>query len=322
MTEKSKAFEQRIQRIHTLLAREGAVVTWNDKIPDPDNPDQPRQIDVTIRDKDDAALKEDLTIIECRIHKSPQDVMWIEHLIGRRLSLNADTVIAVSASGFTEGARLKAAKYGIILRDFETLTQEEIRNWGRRKKVQLCFFEFTETVITLRVSSTPTEPYKFTDYLGRPVNWRGLFEQIMRKIADDKKLAIPGATAHCDVNFDAPIFVNGTRVVGTKVQCRARQLMRDVSITSLVAYADPLDADHAQHAVVGELDMASSEIVEVSDTVTVVVDLSRIEIPPNSLFITILYDFGRVVTMTGTTFVGVMDAMNFDAEATIKFEIG
>jgi hypothetical protein len=320
MTEKSTAFEQRIERIHSLLARDGAVVTWNDKIPDPDNPDQPRQIDVTIRDKDDATLKEDLTIIEGRIHKSPQDVMWIEQLIGRRISLKADTVIAVSASGFTEGARLKAAKYGIILRDFATLTEEEIRSWGRRKKVQLCFFEFTETVVTFRMSAPPTAPYSFTDYRGRPVNWRGLFEQIMRTIADDRKLAVPGATARCNMDFDAPIFVNGKRVVGTKVQCRARRLTRDVSITSLVAYADPLDADHAQHAVVGELDMASSEIVEVADRVTIVVDLSGIEIPPNSLFSTILYDFGRVVTMTGTKFIGIIDAMNFGTDATIKFE--
>jgi hypothetical protein len=117
MIEKSTAFERRVERIHRLLEGEDAVVTWNERIPDPDNPSQPRQIDVTIRRPDS------FTIVECRLHATPQDVKWIEELIGRRASLRADAVIAVSNSGFTQGAESKAAQFGIILRDFNTLTQ-------------------------------------------------------------------------------------------------------------------------------------------------------------------------------------------------------
>ena len=89
-----KRFEQQVERIHQLLEAEGSIVTWNDHIPDPDTPTQQRQIDVSVR-RDGS-----LTLIECRIHKDPQDVKWIEELIGRRLSLKADAVIAVSSSGF------------------------------------------------------------------------------------------------------------------------------------------------------------------------------------------------------------------------------
>jgi hypothetical protein len=39
-------------------------------------------------------------MVECRQHQSPQDVQWIEELIGRRVSLPADSAIAVSSSGF------------------------------------------------------------------------------------------------------------------------------------------------------------------------------------------------------------------------------
>jgi hypothetical protein len=124
MEKPSKQLEQKIERIHRLLEVEGSTVTWNDHIPDPDNPDQMRQIDVTVR-RDDF-----LTMIECRLRAKPQDVQWIEELIGRRISLKADAAIAVSASGFTKTAREKAAKYGIHLRDFATLTPEEIQNWG------------------------------------------------------------------------------------------------------------------------------------------------------------------------------------------------
>src|SRR5258708_18234547 len=95
----SHLFEQRIHRIHELLEQSGAEVTWNDRIADPDNPEQPRQIDVTIR------RGQHLTLIECRIHKTTQNVKWIDELIGRRQSLAAPSVIAVSASRFTQRAQ-------------------------------------------------------------------------------------------------------------------------------------------------------------------------------------------------------------------------
>jgi hypothetical protein len=88
----SSQFERQIERIHQLLEEEPSQVIWNDRIIDPDNPDQLRQIDISI----DRAGKK--VHVECRIHKEPQDVKWIEELIGRRLSLRVDEIIAVSSS--------------------------------------------------------------------------------------------------------------------------------------------------------------------------------------------------------------------------------
>ncbi len=107
----SSEFEQQIKKIHEVIEQSGSKITWNDHIPDPENPDQARQIDISVKKNDS------LTIIECRIHKKKQDVKWIEELIGRKLSLRADALIAVSSSGFTEGAIKKAKAYGIFLRD-------------------------------------------------------------------------------------------------------------------------------------------------------------------------------------------------------------
>ena len=72
------AFERQIHRIHELLQCSHDDVTWNDHIPDPDNPTRLRQIDITVR-RDGT-----LTIIECRLSRSRQNVKWIEELIGRR----------------------------------------------------------------------------------------------------------------------------------------------------------------------------------------------------------------------------------------------
>ena len=97
-----KRLERQIELIHQLLESEGSIVKWDDHIPDPDNPSQSRQIDVSIR-RDGS-----LTLIECRLHKEPQDVTWIEELIGRRASLKADAVVAVSASGFMRRSKRSA----------------------------------------------------------------------------------------------------------------------------------------------------------------------------------------------------------------------
>jgi len=82
----SKELERQVARIHELLERSNDVVTWDDHTPDPDNPGQLRQIDVTIR------RDGQLTIIECRLSRNRQNVKWIEELIGRRQSLGAQDV--------------------------------------------------------------------------------------------------------------------------------------------------------------------------------------------------------------------------------------
>jgi hypothetical protein len=61
MSKESDAFEQRIHRIHELIDGTDAEVTWNDRIPDPDNPKRSRQIDITIK------RGATLTLVECRI---------------------------------------------------------------------------------------------------------------------------------------------------------------------------------------------------------------------------------------------------------------
>ena len=139
----SETFEQQIHRIYELLEGSGAQVTWADHIPDPDNPSQTRQIDISIR-------KEwKLILVECRDHKSRQDVQWIEELIGRRTSLGADSIIAVSSSGFTAGALKKANRYGIIPRDLRELTEREIKSWGSPVAVTMYFYQYSDLEVSL-----------------------------------------------------------------------------------------------------------------------------------------------------------------------------
>lgn len=132
-----KEFEQQIARILRALNDRNVDVIWNDKFPDPDNPLQMRQVDISIREK------QRLTIVECRLHQRRQDVKWIEELYGRKISLNAESIIGVSSSGFTSGAVEKARRLGIFLRSLSELTDEEITTWGNRTKTSIAYVKFS-----------------------------------------------------------------------------------------------------------------------------------------------------------------------------------
>jgi hypothetical protein len=292
----SEKFEQQIRRLHELLEQPGSEVTWNDHLPDPDNPSQPRQIDVTI--KRDGKL----TLVECRIHNDRQDVQWIEELIGRRLSFRADAVIAVSASGFTKGAILKAKSFGIILRDFSTLTEEEISAWGHLTHVSLTFHQFREVALTYRFSpdqlgnlnvdqveeslrSTPNHLYRVLDFVAR--------------LAEE---ANPPKDMACVL--DAEIGEEGLRIANRPVMrigVHASVLRREtaVRIPSVVAYDAPSVQGIDRQAFVEKVDLGEFEITSSANEVIALVDLSAIEAPVDAKLYSVNLEFDRVVRMRG-----------------------
>jgi hypothetical protein len=147
MHNSSEALERQVSRIHELLERSNGCVTWNDHIPDPDNPEQLRQIDVTVRRGDT------LTLIECRLSRRRQDVKWVEELIGRRESLGAQAVIGVSSAGFTKGAQRKAGPFAVVLYDLRQLTDEDIAGWGSQVSLEIHYYQYSE--VTLGVGFSP-----------------------------------------------------------------------------------------------------------------------------------------------------------------------
>jgi len=285
----SLLLERQIERIHQLLESEDAQVTWNDRIPDPDVPSRTRQIDITIR-RDNF-----LTVIECRIHKAPQDVTWIDELIGRRISLRANAVIAVSASGFTSTARIKAARHGIILRNLDELSTFEVQNWGRKRRLTLHFLEFTDvTAIFPATPGTYWEAPKVTNNDGGPIDplfWRMRFQDAARHLADRK---LHGQSANLSMSFAAPhIRVNGFPLISMRMTAQVRRVQHNVCLASVVVYADP--TTDVTHAEVGKFSLGDSEIIEDRDRLSVVIDLSTVTIPDNCLFETVTFDAGRVV---------------------------
>lgn len=308
----SQKFERQIERIHKLLEAEGTEVTWNDRIPDPDSPGRSRQIDISIR-RDGL-----LTHVECRFRKAPEDVTWIEELMGRRTSLAADAIIAVSASGFTATAREKAGRHGIILRDVASLSPQEIQNWGRRWKLSVNFCEFSNVICTIKMHEAlqSTDP-KVTGIDGGPLNplvWRLLFQDFMHRLDQDRWTGVPTTIqASCVMS----LLVDGKPPLAVEMRASVRRIVKDVSLASVITYTDP--ASSKSHAQVAHFDLGDSEIIENRDDAAMIVDLSQINIPDGCCFETCMVDAGRQVRVRPSP-IGFEEAMKCQIPITIRIE--
>jgi len=270
-------FEQLIERIYRLLGNEGAVVTWNDKVPDPDNPDQSRQIDITIvRDGF-------VTYVECRIRQSPQDVTWVEELIGRKSSLRPSAIVAVSASGFTKGAILKAKAFGIHLRKLDKLSDEEVLIWSKAISVKAVFYEFIDNEILIAVPSLPSSPIVINNNDGSDFTFRTIFESVMKEL--DNKPDLEQVTYRITVpSTSSSMIVNGTSPSKITLSSTVRRIVKTLTVEEVLGYINPEDGDGPVSMV--QKHSQGVEIIETGDKVSVALSLGAGNsfVPPNCFF--------------------------------------
>jgi hypothetical protein len=279
------AFEQQIRRIYELIAESGAEVTWNDHIGDPDNPPRTRQIDVTLR-RNGA-----LTLVECRLHKAPQDVQWIECLIGRRISLGAQSVIAVSSSGFTSGALAKARQYGIITRDLQHLTGKEVESWGQRIELTLYYYQYSDLEVSLGFSPESIPTIKF-DELKAELRWHPCVQLLFNAAAEKLTGAnlMSGPLQGQKVDFGVVIEFGDVRLGGAQLKRAAlegfAELVAIKADAPLVrAYGEPNIATTQREAVVEDFrNIDRTSIAHSGGRISTFIDLSQLEIPPYGQF--------------------------------------
>jgi hypothetical protein len=283
MTKASDAFEQQIHRLHELVDGTDAEVTWNDRIPDPDNPKQSRQIDVTIK------RGGTLTLVECRIHGERQDVKWIEELIGRRSSLQAAAVIAVSASGFTEGAILKARAHGIFVRDLEQITPAEIEQWGCTVAMTIHYYQYDnlELALFFRPESIPkldmtVLAQEVKTYRGRQSLFNAAGAELERL-----KLLTMETRQQRKVSFKLRLRLEDFHlccepVVEVEFSGAAKLVEQPLDIPAVVAYRNPADQQADRSVVMQRTSLGGTGvIVHNSDRMATVLDLSAVALPPN-----------------------------------------
>ena len=288
-TSTSDELEKLAVRIHRLIEPTGAIVTWNEHISDPDT-GRLRQIDGIIE-------REGKTVhIECRDHKAPQDVMWIEELIGRRESLQADVIIAVSLSGFSEPALAKDKAKGIVTRTLSEMTDAEIETWGKSAKLVTIYLEISELEFQLVVpyaqAGLVTGWPKLQLY-GSNLSPEFIILHKLTQGAEDSLYFDRDTTLTARVQLPA-LMVDGASVVECQVRVKGRKRQEKEVVLGLWNYRglEPL-AD--SEAVVSKHGSGLTEIIQKNDKATLMLDLASINPPRNCFLLTWEVDFGRVV---------------------------
>jgi hypothetical protein len=276
----SESFEQKIHRVYELLEASGAEVTWDDHVPDPDNPSQQRQMDITIK------RNGKITHIECRQHQFPQDVMWIEQLMGRRISLAADAIIAVSSSGFTKGALLKAEKHGIIPRDLRELTDSEIKSWGGQLTLTLYFYEYSDLNLSLcfEVESIQKLDVDLVrSELATHPGMHSIFNAAAKylgtlNLVNTDRIARP-------VEFGVRLQLDGFRLSGEPVvevdlHGKAILVSREVTSPTILTYGEPGTNALKRGVTIEDFALGETSIVHAGSKISVFLDMSKVEMPP------------------------------------------
>lgn len=277
--ETPEALERQIHRIHELLERSHDDVTWNDHIPDPDNPKQLRQIDITIR------RDRKLTIIECRLSRSRQNVKWIEELIGRRQSLGAHSIIAVASAGFTIGAQRKAARYGVLLRDLRQLSDEEIASWGGQVTLMLYYYQYSDVEIAVGFAPQSV-PNVDPAVVKQELRSHGVLQSVFSAAAahlDTLKLLARNDTR--TVRFGVllrPEMVDlcGEPVLEIGIEGKARLVAQPITSPGVFGYGEPTEAPTEREATIERFKLGETSIVHNDDRIAVDIDLSAVALPP------------------------------------------
>lgn len=298
MTAESDAFEQLNQRISQLLQGADATVEWNAHIPDPDSSGDSRQIDVLIIGADGKR-----TSVECRERGGAQCVMWIEELIGRKLSLGLDGMIAVSVKGFSSLARTKAKRYGIALYDFDRLSDAEIASWGGAVRVESVFVQFSLLEIVagidagseVRLNSDPAG----TVFVRGVQNGFAAVQDILR----DDIAANPNQTQTCELD-PSGYTIDGIPL--TLIRCGyAGHLVTQAASCTYTALVDaPGTTRPLRSTEVQRFEHSVHEVLQHAGEAHLQIDVSKVRPPGNAILHETRIVFPRPTRVTRYELIG------------------
>jgi hypothetical protein len=279
MQNQSEAFERQIFRIKELLESSSDSVTWNDRLPDPDNPSQLRQIDVTVRSGGK------LTIVECRLSKRRQDVKWVEELLGRRQSLGAETIIGVASAGFTVGAQKKADRHGVLLRDLGNMREDEIAGWSSRVCLVLYYYQYSEVTLSVRVSPQALltiNPKEASRELESSGVVQAAFNAAAQQLAPLSLIATEDTGVRkfgVRIQPGEDVRLSGESILEVGLEGKVRLISRRVSCAKVLRYGKPEQSIGEREITVEHFSMGETSVIHHNDRIATDIDLSDVELP-------------------------------------------
>jgi hypothetical protein len=211
--------------------------------------------------------------------------------MGRRISLSAQSVIAVSSSGFTAGALAKARQYGVITRDLQRLTDREVESWGQRIDLTLYYYQYSNLEASLGFSpeSLPTND---GNALKAELRWHPCIQSLFNaasKYLTEKNL-LSGPLQGQKVTFGVEIVFEELRLAGGRLERAALEGQAELVAIKPDApvvhtYGEPNKSSTEREAVVEAFrSVGHTSITHCGDRVSTFIDLSQVQIPPYGQF--------------------------------------
>jgi len=201
---------------------------------------------------------------------------------------------------------LKAKKFGVILRDLKTLTEQEIQTWGFKTKVHLTFMVYDQVEIDLGLNfqgklllatESIHQELKKSDALYK------IFEIVSKNIEEKNP---EGKKAKFKIEFTAEdFFFSGIKIETVIFSSGVSRVTQVLETPSVVAYDAPEVQAGNRNVLIENVDFGDFHITQSSNKVSVAADLSPIVCPPNSQFLYVTFDFGRIVNMQAFELLGL-----------------
>ena len=193
MPRAGRGLEQLVQGLERLLAETPVEIRSPDFIVGK-NTKTRREVDVSLRCK--AGSVDILVILECRDRQSIQDVTWIEQLASKREDVGADKAVAVSATGFSQGAHNLAQLKQIELRSFAEIDEAVVFAWLKILAVEYRTRHMDVVGVTIDLADLPPEMTPMV--VGPSPDGMRQVDEIFRRKSDGKMMSIDDiwVTAH------------------------------------------------------------------------------------------------------------------------------
>lgn len=159
MSKQTNAFQKLIHHIHSITENTNAKVTESAFLMEK-NIAEPiaREIDILIEKEINGKIAK--IAIECRDRFEKDDITWVDSLVGKYKNLDVHKIIAVSNSGFSRSAILKAKANGIELKTIDETLQI---NFGEEfHKLGLIYISHIFELKSVAISFNPPSKKKPT----------------------------------------------------------------------------------------------------------------------------------------------------------------
>lgn len=187
-----KQLEELVANIEGLLLPEGFTITKNTRVHN-DNGKQVAEFDIEIRGK--LGSGNIAWLIECRNRpgEGAAPASWIEQLVGRRSLFKFDKIMAVSTTGFSEGAIHHAKAAGIELREVGGVAPE-MAKWLSARDIRS--HEYRHELIRAEMFIDPSESAERMDAANASLKGKVYGDLQLRIVKTGESISLVGAFDH------------------------------------------------------------------------------------------------------------------------------